>query len=128
MPVRSLNSSVLKWPDKRQIDRAVRDWALTAAKHHAGVIEIGYFGSYARGDWGVGSDLDLVVIVDHSPEAFERRSAAWDLHELPVPAQLLIYTLDEWQSLRQAGGRFARTLELETVWVFHESGRAPRIL
>ena len=24
------------------------------------------FGSYARGDWGVGSDLDLVIILDSS--------------------------------------------------------------
>lgn len=26
------------------------------------VLQIGYFGSYARDDWGVGRDLDLIVI------------------------------------------------------------------
>lgn len=120
MPVRSLTSSVFKWPDKRQIERAVRDWAPAAARHHAGVIAIGYFGSYARGDWGVGSDLDLIAIIDHTSEPFERRSKSWDLHELPVPAQLLVYTFKEWQSLQKRGGRFARTLERETVWVYEE--------
>jgi len=37
-------------------------------------LRIGYFGSYARGDWGVGSDLDLLVIVTAAEEAFEKRS------------------------------------------------------
>ena len=27
MPVRSLNSSVFKWPDRSAVDHAVRDWA-----------------------------------------------------------------------------------------------------
>ncbi|GEM_PF-2019484 len=65
----------------------------------------------------MGSDLDLLVIVDQTDEPFERRSLAWDLRELPVPAELIVYTLAEWDSLRNQGGRFVRTLERETVWV-----------
>ncbi len=118
MPVRSLNSSVLKWPKPRQVDEAVRKWAAEAAQACPDVIRIGYFGSYARGDWGVGSDLDLVVIVTHADEPFERRSLKWDLNELPVPADLLVYTLTEWQSLQEKGGRFARTLLQEAIWVY----------
>jgi predicted nucleotidyltransferase len=38
------------------------------------VLEIGYFGSYARGDWGVGSDVDLIVIVAESELPRERRA------------------------------------------------------
>lgn len=100
------------------MDRAVREWVATAVRVHGGLIRLGYFGSYARGDWGVGSDLDLVAIVEHSKEPFERRSLIWDLNSLPVPAQLLVYTQDEWKSLQEGTGRFARTLEKETVWVF----------
>ena len=70
---------------------------------------VGYFGSYARGDWGVGSDLDLVVIVDDSPEPFERRAARWDATGLPVPADVLVYTRAEWERLS------ARPREV--VWV-----------
>ena len=77
--------------------------------------EIGIFGSYARGDWGEGSDLDLVVVVKRSTLAFERRAVEWDTTKLPVPADLLVYTTAEWQSL---GGRFRDTLEKETVWVY----------
>lgn len=118
MPVRSLNSSVFKWPDRSEVDRSVRGWAQEAVTSREGIIKLGYFGSYARGDWGVGSDLDLVVIVDHATEPFERRSLTWDLSPLPVPSELLVYTSTEWKLLQKKGGRFARTLEQETVWVY----------
>ncbi len=122
MPVRSLRSSVLKWPDRAQVDAAVREWAAQVALSHPEVVRIGYFGSYARGDWGVGSDLDLVAIVAQSDLPFHRRASVWDLSDLPVPAELLVYTEEEWASLPERG-RFGRDLHEETVWI-HE--RCPR--
>ncbi|MBI2230108.1 MAG: nucleotidyltransferase domain-containing protein, partial [Deltaproteobacteria bacterium] len=71
---------------------------------HSGVVRIGYFGSYARGDWGVGSDLDLVIVVESSNQPFERRSVDWDTTDLPVPVDALVYTQDEWEILGQQGG------------------------
>ena len=45
------------------------------------------------------------------------RARDWDVTELPVPADLLIYTEKEWESL--AGrGRFGETLLRETIWVY----------
>ena len=116
MPVRSLSSSVLKWPDAHMVDRAVRRWAETAVRNRADVHQIGYFGSYARGDWGVGSDLDLVIVVDKAEQPFERRGAQWDVIDLPVPADVLVYTRAEWQSLGREG-RFPSALLRETIWV-----------
>ena len=77
MPVRLLSSPVLKWPDAQTVDKAVRRWAEDIHQNRKDVLRIGYFGSYARGDWGVGSDLDLIVIVKHSDLPFERRSVGW---------------------------------------------------
>lgn len=127
MPVRSLNSSVFKWPNRSKVDRAIRYWAKEVVNSYGGIIRLGYFGSYARGDWGVGSDLDLVAIVEHATEPFERRSLSWDLSPLPVPAELLVYTSSEWQSLQKQRSRFARTLEQETVWVYEASSCEPEI-
>jgi hypothetical protein len=79
-------------------------------------LQIGYFGSYARGDWGVSSDLDLVIILESSEQPFERRSAEWDTTELPVPADVLVYTKGGWQSLSQQR-RFHQTLRA-AVWVY----------
>lgn len=117
MPVRLLSSSVLKWPDAQTVDRAVRRWAEKVVQRHQGVVCIGYFGSYAREDWGVGSDLDLVIIVEHSDLPFESRNTGWGLDELPVPADILIYTKPEWQVLGKQQGRFYSTVRREAIWV-----------
>ncbi len=117
MPVRSSNSSVFRWPDRETVDAAVRAWAREEAARRPELLRLGYFGSYARGDWGPGSDLDLVAVVRESDLPFERRAAAWDVLSLPVHADLLVYTVREWEALQARGGRFARVLADETVWV-----------
>ena len=117
MPVRSLNSFILKWPDAQTVAQAVRHWSQKALLSHYDVMRIGYFGSYARGDWGVGSDLDLIIVVESSDQPFERRASKWDATELPVPADVLVYTDEEWQSLEQEG-RFYQTVTQEAVWVY----------
>lgn len=122
MPVRSLSSSVLKWPDRATVDQAVRRWASSQGELRPHLLRLGYFGSYARGDWGVGSDLDLVAVVRTSTEPFERRTVSWDTRPLPVPVELLVYTDAEWRRLIGEGSRFARTLASETVWVFTRGG------
>lgn len=117
MPRRFLNSSVFAWPDATAVERALRRWAEEQVRLHAGLIRLGYFGSYARGDWGVGSDLDLIAVVEADAEPFERRAARWDLSLLPVPADILVYTAAEWAALPPAS-RFARTLAREAVWLY----------
>ena len=116
MPVRSSNSSVLVWPDPAAVERAVRRWAADAAAAHPGLLRLGYFGSYARGNWGVGSDIDLVAIVEQAAQPFVLRAADWDTTALPVPADLLVYTIAEWASVTAAS--FGRKLEAEAVWVY----------
>ncbi len=117
MPVRSLSSSVLRWPDAATVDVALRRWAERVAAVRPELRRAGYFGSYARGDWGPGSDLDLLLIVERSTEPFERRGAAWDVTDLPVPADVLVYTEVEWQKLAQRT-RFRDTVMREAVWVY----------
>jgi hypothetical protein len=124
LPVRPLNSSVLRWPDPGTVDEAVRRWAQAEAKHHRDLRRLGYFGSYARGDWGVGSDLDLVAVVADSQEPFERRGLSWNMKPLPVPAELLVYTQQEWTRLHQQGSRFIRTLSREAIWIYEYAGAA----
>ena len=126
MPVRSLSSSVLAWPTLREVDRAARDWAGRQSTVRRGALAIGYFGSYARRDHGPGSDLDLVAIVSASDRPFVEPAAAWDLQGLPVPADLIISTANEWTRLQPEGGRFARVLAEETVWVLGSPPHGPR--
>jgi predicted nucleotidyltransferase len=93
---------------------AARHWAAGVYAEHAQVLRVGCFGSYARGDAGVGSDLDMVVVV---ADAFrERAGTQLDASRLPVPVDVLVYSESEWQALQRSGGRFAGTLARETVW------------
>lgn len=117
MPVRSSGSRLLRWPDAQSVDHAARRWASDLAARDGAVVRVGYFGSYARGDWGVGSDLDLVVILSHCPEPFERRALRWDTTTLPVPADVLVYTAAEWDRLGDEPG-LVRTAAREATWVY----------
>jgi predicted nucleotidyltransferase len=99
------------------VHAAVERWARRMAARRPETARVGYFGSYARGDWGPGSDVDLVVIVRAADQPFLRRALGWDATDLPVPADVVVYTEAEWGAL-DPGTRFARTLAHETVWVY----------
>ena len=118
MPVRSLNSSVLKWPDLSDVERALRSWAKKQARNRPDILRIGYFGSYARGDWGVGSDLDVIVVLEDCKAPFERRALGWDFNTIPVPVDVLVYSEQEWEGLAASGGRFYQATQEEAVWIF----------
>jgi predicted nucleotidyltransferase len=112
-----LTSSVFSWPGKDLVDREVRKWAQKESTKHPELRRIGYYGSYARDDWGVGSDLDIIAIVENSPDPFDRRSFSWDLNSLPVPAEIMVYTLKEWEHLLTENRRFVQTIQSEAVWI-----------
>ena len=44
--------------------------------------------------------------------------ASWNLNGLPVPADLLVYTLAEWDRLMAGKSHLAGTLRREAIWVF----------
>ena len=118
MPVRSLSSRVLVWPDRAAVEEALRLWAASQGDSHPELLRAGYFGSYARGEWGVGSDLDVLLIVRESALPWERRAASWDTLSLPVDSEILVYTTQEWEGLAARGEGFPATLGAEAVWVF----------
>ncbi len=123
MPVRSLTSSIMKWPGRDEVHEAISRWAEQCVQHLANkaeapvVLAVGYFGSYARGDSGVGSDLDVIIIIAESDQPFERRANIWDFNAIPVPVEPQVYTLGEWRQLPERLPRFYKTLTTETCWL-----------
>ncbi len=115
MPKRSLNTSVLRWPGRDEVEKALKQWVNRLEL--PGLLAIGYFGSYARGESGPGSDLDLVLIVQQTDAPAWARVLELPLEQLPVPAEALVYTLAEWNSLPKSRPRFAKTLARETCWL-----------
>ncbi len=117
MPLTSSASCVKRWPTADHVLDALRVWSHTQSETRPELSALGYFGSYARGDAGFGSDLDLVAIVRRSTLPFIGRARDWPTDTLPVPVDLLVYTAAEWKSLQNEGSRFAATLATEAVWV-----------
>lgn len=122
MPMRSLNSRLLKWPDRQTVLESARAWAMQSGTSMPELLKIGVFGSYARGDWGVGSDLDLVAVVSRARAPRLERAAAWDTTTLPVPVDLLVYTSEEWRALLESDSRFGRAARHEVRWLWERSG------
>jgi uncharacterized protein len=118
MPVRSLNSSVLKWPDREKVVDALRIWVSEKTSSKPELLRAGYFGSYAKGSWGVGSDVDILLILEHSDKPFIERGPSWDVRGLPVPAEIIIYTQDEWERMKERDEPFYRQLTREVVWIY----------
>jgi hypothetical protein len=113
-----LNSSVIKWPDKETVLSAFEPWIQSLTQNRPDIVQIGYFGSYARGDWGVGSDLDVLIILDHSKLPFEKRNREWKVESLPVPSDLLIYTQEEWERMTTEKSTFFQRVHQEMKWLY----------
>ena len=120
MPVTSSSSSVKRWPTREVVLDDLRAWAAAEARQRPELRALGYFGSYARGDEGFGSDLDLIAVVAHSALPLAERARLWKTETLPVPAGMLVYTVEEWDAIQDSGGRFANVLAAETVWLVRE--------
>jgi uncharacterized protein len=118
MPVRSSSSHVLSWPAPDAVTGAARAWAAALKASRPDVLKVGYFGSYARGDRGVGSDLDLVVVLAECHEPPLRRGLGFDtISDFPVPVDLLVYTREECERLSAEQAPFVRRLNAEVQWV-----------
>jgi len=62
------------------------------------------FGSFARGDFHEGSDVDLIVVGDFRERHHKRAAAILDLTDLPV--EPLCYTDEEFAELVRSGSTF----------------------
>jgi hypothetical protein len=108
------------------VDQAMRLWSAEQVRARPDIVRLGYFGSYARGDWGMGSDLDVIAIIKKTAEPFERRSPGWDLTGLPAPAEIIVYSLPEWGELEKGNTRFHRMLNRDVIWTFPKNRHTAR--
>jgi len=117
MQGRSPTSPVHTWPDAVTVLAAARRWAERAAAERKTVVAIAALGSYARGDWGPGSDLDMVVILEGEIPPIGERARGWDTSAIPDPVDLLLYSRDEWTTLLERSPRMADVVRKEGIWL-----------
>lgn len=114
MPVTSSSSLLKRWPNAERVVAAGGQWAQQLADREPTVLSVGYLGSYARGDAGVGSDLDLIVVRRNGSPIPDVLGA--DVASLPVPADVFHYTAGELARVFAREGRMAGVLRSEAHW------------
>ena len=117
MPVRSLNQSVLRWPKPELILAAVQRWAEGQQAVRPSLAKVGVFGSYGRGDAGVGSDLDLLLVDGVAIGPQQQRLLQWPLEQLPLSCDALVLTPEELHELLDSGSRMAIELQRDLRWL-----------
>ena len=117
MPPPSSNGSVLRWPSSAHVLEQAARWARCQAAAHPELVAVGIFGSYGRGDAGVGSDLDLLLVLQQCELPIWERLRAWDTADLPLATDLLIYSRQEWGSLPAWNPKLAATLDQDMRWL-----------
>lgn len=115
MPVRSLGSAVLRWPARDEVLAAARRWAEELRVRDACVRRVLCVGSCARGDYGVGSDLDVIVIVADAPVSLVERRRLYEPTAIPVPTDVTVYTDAEWSLIESRSPQLWRRLSGETI-------------
>ena len=101
---------VLRWPSSDQVIEQATSWAARQCRRNPDLLAIGMFGSYGRGDAGVGSDLDLVLILQACALPIWERLRRWDTGSLPLACDLLVYSRQEWQTLPTWNSRLAEEI------------------
>ncbi|MCK9306900.1 MAG: nucleotidyltransferase domain-containing protein [Methanoculleus sp.] len=92
----------------------VRDLAreIRARRHVSAII---LYGSFSRGDFHEGSDVDLIVVGDFRERFHKRAAAILDLTDLPV--EPICYTEEEFAEMVRGGNPFIHQALAEGVRV-----------
>jgi len=75
-----------------------------------GVQRVILFGSLARGDVRLGSDLDLIVVMNTDKRFLDRLDEVYRLLDPRVAVDLLVYTPEEFATLRETSSLVRRAV------------------
>lgn len=69
------------------------------------------FGSHARRE--PSADIDIILIKETQDRFLDRLKHVYERWSLPVPADILVYTADEWRQMRERGLGFVERVMRE---------------
>jgi predicted nucleotidyltransferase len=88
--------------DREELIRVLRQ----KLRGHKNALEAYLFGSVATGRPGFWSDLDIIVVADTSEPFIERPRQFFDLFDLGIPVDILVYTPGEFDAMRGSSSGF----------------------
>lgn len=118
MPNLFLNSVEPRFADRREILAIARQIAFRIAREHPEVVRIILFGSFARGDYGVRSDLDLLVVLAHSNRPAQERLTDFLSHAQTYPTDMLLLTQAELELRLAEGDPFLKRAVSEGILLY----------
>jgi predicted nucleotidyltransferase len=106
---------------------ALKTWAGELRKRKPEVLALGYFGSYATNRCGPGSDLDVLVILEHSEHSrfFDRIPDLYPT-SFPVGVDIFAYTKEEIIEMRSDDNPWLRQILKDIIWIFDERDQSNR--
>lgn len=79
------------------------------------------FGSFARGDYHQGSDLDLIIIKNTRVRFLDRMEEVWNFCTEDMVVQPIVYTEKEIVQMLKGGNSFLETALVEGKVVYEKS-------
>lgn len=98
-----MSSVVIKSVDSAAVRRRAEAWAADLLADHSEVEEVVVFGSFPKGTWAPGSDLDVLLVLTSSPKPFRDRIPDYLPGAFPVGVDVFPYTSAELAAMRGSG-------------------------
>ena len=101
---------MIKSVDPDTIEREVRALVARWVAMLPEVEEVIWFGSWVRGVWGPGSDVDLCVILTRDSRRVQDRIPDFLPRQFPVGLDIFPYTREEFDSLARSHSSWHREI------------------
>ena len=90
--------------------------------------EVILFGSRARGEEDQYSDIDLIIIKETEKRFLDRMSSVYEILQPICAIDVLIYTPDEFEHMRQEGNLFIEKVLQDGVVIYERPSKGGKAL
>lgn len=105
MPERFSNSAEVRFIDREEVLRDLRQACQEARARHPEIVKVLLFGSFVQGTWTADSDADLILVVRKEFPHFLDRGG-YHIFAKMVPTDTLVYSESEFEKLARDPSSF----------------------
>ncbi len=98
MPDKSWNFAEVRFIDREQVIRDLRQAVADAKARYPEIIKVYLFGSLVQGNWTADSDADLMIVVRKSFSCFSD-SVPYQIYSDSIPTDSLVYSEVDFEKM-----------------------------